>query len=119
MKVAAFSRARIESGKAGFNPENTVVFRFYESVNRSRTEKDDTYDEYAGGYISLIRDLDFSEPENNIAGYEDYLPEADVLARSIFREFSQGQGYYLPVRGRNTYKRCFCVCNHCDFQSVP
>lgn len=91
MKVAAFSRAQIESGKAGFNPENTVVLRFYESVNSIRSEKDEIYDKYAGGYISLIRDLDFSDPENNITGYEDYLPEADVLAKSIFREFLRGR----------------------------
>lgn len=91
MKVAAFSKAEVMSGTAGFSLSNTVVFRFYDPNKGNYAENDEVYEKYAGGYIALISDIDFSESGNSKIRYEDYIPEADALCDRIFREFLRGR----------------------------
>ena len=93
MRVHIHSRKSIIELLAGDFPKNAAVIRFYDPVN-PRTGKKGTpvdYSHVARRVFSIaVHDIDLEVLPKYGLTYDTYLPEAEDLAKFIYRAYEEG-----------------------------
>lgn len=94
MKVAIYSREKIEQYLQGNIPDNIAVISFYDPPAGAPGREDTVPVDYSGKinrvFQVAIEDIYYDELDDICMSYEEFFPEADALAEFILQAEKEG-----------------------------